>query len=47
MFAEQMRSVYENWKFNEAGVETGQKFSWKNAAKKLAEIVLTFPQQPV
>lgn len=37
--ADAMRFVYENWKFNDAGVATGKQFSWANAAKKLAEIL--------
>ena len=37
--ADAMRSVYENWLFNQAGVDTGKLFSWANAAKKLAEIL--------
>lgn len=38
-FAEEMRSVYENWQYNEAGVETAGRFSWKNSAKKLMEVL--------
>jgi len=37
--ADHMRAVYENWQFNEAGVQTGQAFSWENSAKILAEIL--------
>lgn len=39
-----MLQIYNKWKnnkelFNQAGVETAQKFSWKNTAKKLIEII--------
>tara|TARA_R110000803_G_C11957205_1_gene318303 strand:+ start:47 stop:1174 length:1128 start_codon:yes stop_codon:yes gene_type:complete len=34
-FAEQMRLVFEDWQFNQAGVDTANAFTWKNSAKKL------------
>ena len=34
-FASHMRNVYENWRFNQAGVDTGKEFTWTNSAKKL------------
>jgi glycosyltransferase involved in cell wall biosynthesis len=38
-FADHMRAIYEDWKFNHAGVATAEAFSWTNAARKFAEIV--------
>ncbi len=38
-FADYMRAIYEDWKFNEAGVATAHEFSWTNAAKKLADLL--------
>lgn len=34
-FAERMRFVFENWQFNQAGVDTANSFTWKNSAKRL------------
>lgn len=38
-FAEKMRNVYENWAFNTEGVKTAAKFTWKNSAKTLVNIL--------
>ena len=38
--ARAMHEVYSNRiSWNEAGVETGQKFTWKNTAKRLVEVL--------